>query len=123
MTMGGMWALLPIKETTQAKQRLAGVLSPDLRRQLALTMAEEVLAALSAVPALAGVAVITVDRAVGALAKRYGARILSEGARDGHTGAVRSAVNVLAGEGVSAVLQVPGDIPLITPAEVETVMA
>ena len=48
-----MWALLPLKRFSSAKQRLAGVLTPTERRALVLAMASDVLATLAAVSALA----------------------------------------------------------------------
>jgi 2-phospho-L-lactate guanylyltransferase len=122
MTTASVWAVLPIKDTAEAKQRLARALAPELRRQLALTMAEDVLAVLSEAFCLAGIAVVTIDETAEALARRYGARVLTDGARDGHTGAVRAAIKTLAQEGAAAILQVPADIPLITPGEVEAVV-
>jgi 2-phospho-L-lactate guanylyltransferase len=122
MTSPGVWAVLPIKDTAQAKQRLARALPTEMRQQLALAMAEDVLAALSSASCLAGIAVVTIDERAAALARRYGARVLTDGARDGHTGAVRAAVRTLTREGAAAILQVPGDIPLITPHEVEAVV-
>lgn len=118
-----VWAVLPVKEVTNAKQRLAGALAADLRRDLALTMAEDVLSALAAASGLRGIAVVTIDPAVERLARRYGARVLTDGARDGHTGAVRAAANVLALEGAGAMLQVPGDIPLITADEIAVLLS
>lgn len=118
-----IWAVVPIKDTAAAKQRLSDAAPADFRRALALAMAEDVLAALAAARGLAGVIVVTVDPAAAALAARYGARCQQEGARDGHTGAVTAAGRMLAAEGRSAMLTMPGDIPLVTAAEVEAVIA
>ena len=71
-------AAVPVKETTDAKQRLAGVLPGVRRQQLALAMLEDVLAALVRVPELAGILVVTADRAAASLAARHGAHILAE---------------------------------------------
>ena len=57
---------------------------------------------MSAVQALAGILVVTVDPVATSLAGRYGARIVTDGARDGHTGAVTAAARVLAREGRAA---------------------
>ena len=50
-------------------------------------MLEDVLAALAEAP-LAGIMVNTLDPVATELARRYGARVVTDGARDGHTGAV-----------------------------------
>ncbi len=113
-----MWAVVPVKELDRAKERLSPVLPPERRRALMLAMLEDVLAALAATPDLGGLTVVTVDAAARRLAERYGARIIEIGARDGHSGAVAAAARLLAAEGCSGMLTVPGDIPLVTPAEI-----
>jgi 2-phospho-L-lactate guanylyltransferase len=115
-------AVIPVKETTDAKQRLADVLPGVRRQQLALAMLEDVLTAVARVPELAGMLVVTADGAAAALAARYGARVLVDGARDGHTGAATAAARRLAIEG-SAMLQLPGDIPLVEPADISRIIA
>lgn len=118
-----VWAVVPVKERDQAKERLAARIPPELRRGLALAMLEDVLAALSAAPGLAGLAVVTVDFEAGRLARRYDARILTDGARDGHTGAVAAAARLLGAEGRAGMLTLPGDIPLVTPNEIGQILA
>jgi 2-phospho-L-lactate guanylyltransferase len=88
-----------------------------------LAMLEDVLAALAAAPDLAGVLVVTVDPQAGRLARRYGARLVESGARDGHTGAVAAAARLLAAEGRAGMLTLPGDVPLVTPAEIAELIA
>jgi 2-phospho-L-lactate guanylyltransferase len=114
----GVWAVVPVKELDWAKERLAPVLPPEMRQALMLAMFEDVLAALTAAPGLAGLAVVTVDEAARRLATRYGARIMEIGARDGHTGAVTAAARLLDEEGCRGMLTLPGDIPLVTAAEI-----
>ena len=121
--MGDIWAVVPIKEIEGAKQRLASLLTPAQRRELAAVMAEEVLASLAAVTALAGIVVVTLDPQATQLAQRIGARVLTDGARDGHTGAVTAAVRLLAREGRGGMMTMPGDIPRATADEVATVLA
>lgn len=118
-----VWAVVPVKELDQAKQRLAALLSPELRRALMLAMLDDVLAALAATPGLAGLAVVTIDPAADRLAASYGARVIEAGARDGHTGAVVSAARLLSAEGCPGMLTVPGDIPLAGPAELAELLA
>ena len=119
--MTEVWAAVPVKEFAGAKQRLSPQLSPEQRQVLAATMVEDVLAALAGAR-LAGIMVNTRDPAATALAQRYGARVVDEGARDGHTGAVAAMGRILAAEG-RAMLTMPGDIPRVTSAEVDAVLA
>lgn len=120
--MSQVWAAVPVKEFTGAKQRLAALLTPEQRETLAATMLEDVLAALAGSTRLAGILVNTVDPRAAALASRYGARVVTHGARDGHTGAVMGMARVLAAEG-HAMLTMPGDIPRVTAAEINAVVS
>jgi 2-phospho-L-lactate guanylyltransferase len=117
------WAIVPVKELDRAKERLASVLSTELRQALMLAMLEDVLSAFAATPGLAGLAVVTVDPAARSMATGYGARVIEAGARDGHTGAVAAAAGFLAAEGHLGMLTVPGDVPLITAAEISQLLA
>ena len=115
-----IWAAVPVKEFAGAKQRLATLLRATRRQALAAAMLEDVLAALAEAP-LAGIMVNTVDPLATDLARRYGARIITDGARDGHTGAVAAMARILAAEGHD-MLTVPGDIPRVTAAEIAAVI-
>ena len=119
-----IWAVIPVKETAAAKERLADAVPRHLRPGLALAMLEDVLAAVAAqARGLAGIAVVTLDPAVQALAQRYGARILTDDARGGHTAAVAAAARTLAAEGRAGMLQMPGDIPLVSADEISLLLA
>ena len=118
-----LWAVLPVKEMAGSKQRLSPLLSPGERVALMRVMVGEVLGALLGARGLAGVAVVTLDDWTTAEARRRGARVITAGARDGHTGSVTAAAQVLAAEGATGVLTMPGDIPAVTAAEVEALVA
>ncbi|MCA3362293.1 MAG: 2-phospho-L-lactate guanylyltransferase [Roseomonas sp.] len=117
------WVILPVKEMVGAKQRLAPLLSPEERMALMQMMLRDVLAALSAAQGLAGIAVVTLDPWAQALAGAHGARIITEAAREGHTGAVSAAASMLQAEGVAAILTLPGDIPAAQTLEIEALIA
>jgi 2-phospho-L-lactate guanylyltransferase len=116
-----IWAAVPVKEFVGAKQRLAALLTPQQRQALAAAMLEDVLAALAATP-LAGIMVNTADPVATGLARRYGALVVTDGARDGHTGAVMAMARILDAEGRAGMLTVPGDIPRVTSAEIAAVI-
>jgi 2-phospho-L-lactate guanylyltransferase len=118
-----LWAVVPVKEADRAKERLAVLLPPGIRQALALAMLNDVLSALAAASGLAGIIVVTVDRQARRLALRYGARILEDGARDGHTGAVTGAARRLVAEGQAGMLTLPGDVPLVTADEIRRIIA
>ncbi|HVZ09485.1 2-phospho-L-lactate guanylyltransferase [Rhodopila sp.] len=117
-----VWAAVPVKQFTGAKTRTGSVLSQAQREKLAATMVEDVLSALAGATRLAGILVNTVDPVAVALADRYGARVVTEGALDGHTGAVNGMARILTAEGRGALLTVPGDIPRVTSAEIDIVV-
>jgi len=117
-----LWAVVPVKERDAAKERLASILGPELRQALALAMLQDVLAAVTATPGVAGLLVVTLDREAGRLARSYGARLIEEGARNGHTGAVAAAVRLLIADGRAGMLTLPGDIPLVTPTELAQIL-
>ena len=121
--MSDVWAVVPVKELAGAKHRLSSCLSPDERRALATIMLEDVLDAVSAVRQLAGMLVVTVDPVASSLASRYGARVVKEAAREGHTGAVAAAQRRLAREGESGMMAMPGDIPGLSSAEIAATLA
>jgi 2-phospho-L-lactate/phosphoenolpyruvate guanylyltransferase len=118
-----IWAVVPVKELDRAKERLAPLLPPALRRALMMAMLEDVLSALAATEGLVGLAIVTVEPEARRLAEKYGARIIEIGARDGHTGAVAAAAQILAAEGTHGMLTVPGDIPLATTDEITQLLA
>jgi 2-phospho-L-lactate guanylyltransferase len=118
-----LWAVVPVKELDRAKERLAAELPPRLRRALMLAMLEDVLATVAAATGLAGLVVVTIDPAVRRLAASYGCRIIENGARDGHTGAVAAAARMLAEERRAGMLAIPGDVPLVTSGEVEQLLS
>jgi 2-phospho-L-lactate/phosphoenolpyruvate guanylyltransferase len=120
--MSEVWAAVPVKEFAGAKQRLSVLLTAAQRERLAATMLEDVLAALAGANRLGGILVNTVDLHATDLASRYGARVVTEAARGGHTGAVNGMGRLLTAEG-HAMLTMPGDIPLVTPDEVDAVVA
>lgn len=119
---GKFCAVVPFKGTAQAKQRLAPVLSSAQRQDLAFAMLRDVLQALTAVPELAGILLVSVDPAAAALAAKFGAQVSSAQASAGHTAAVMGAAHQLAGEHLG-LLTVPGDIPLVEAHDIRELLA
>jgi 2-phospho-L-lactate guanylyltransferase len=117
-----IWAVVPIKDVMKAKQRLGDFVPANLRPALSLVMCEDVLSALAAVDELAGILVVTADPSAVTLAHKYGARIYSDEAHGGHTAVVAATARFLVAEGRGGMLQIPGDIPLVTPQEIITLL-
>jgi coenzyme F420-0:L-glutamate ligase/coenzyme F420-1:gamma-L-glutamate ligase len=114
-------AVVPAKEFTVAKQRLADALPPPARAALARAMLEDVLAALAAGP-IDRIVVVTPDAEVGAVADRWGAFVVREGESRGHTAAVARGVALCQEWGANVMLTVPGDLPCLTADEVRRIL-
>jgi len=122
MPASGLWAVMPIKDMENAKQRLVPALAPDERRTLFAAMVEDVLVALVQSRLLSGIVVVTRDRQAIDLAGRYGARSLIEPENAGHTAASRFGAATLASEGAVGMIQIPGDLPALTAADIDAVL-
>ena len=122
MDRSGLWVVVPVRYLPDAKQRLAGVLSARERQELARAMLEDVLSALAAGAGLAGILLVTREPEARHLAGRYGARVLVEEANRGHTAASSLGARTLAHEGAPGMVQVPADIPLVTPDDIAALL-
>ena len=115
-------AVLPIKQLENAKQRLSGLLDADERRQLFTCMVEDVLTAVEACPQVHRIVVVTDDAAVGQLAGGFGAEVRPEPRVAGLNEAVTETARQLSAEGVSTMLFLPGDVPLVSADELDVVL-
>jgi 2-phospho-L-lactate guanylyltransferase len=119
-------AVVPVKELSLAKERLAPLLSPDERRELARAMLRDVLTALVSTPALDRVYVVGVDAEALALAARIGAEVLVEppglaGLNIALEWARRTILE--AAEQPGALLVTPADVPAIARGDVEAFLS
>ena len=85
-------------------------------------MVEDVLTTVEACTLLDEIIVVTDDDVVAELALGFGAEILSEPEDPGLIPAVTKAARYLADNGVDIMLFLPGDVPLVTPEELEIVL-
>jgi 2-phospho-L-lactate/phosphoenolpyruvate guanylyltransferase len=122
VTRSGLWAVVPVKNMADAKQRLGGVLGARERQALFGAMLEDVLGALAASDGLAGILIVTRDPEAQRLAARYGARVLVEAENRGHTSAVSLGAHALTQEGALGMLQLPADIPLVRPEDIAALL-
>ena len=118
MERSGLWVVMPVKDLPDAKQRLGAVLDARERQELFRAMLEDVLSALAASTGLAGLLLVTRDPQARRLATRYGARVLVEDESRGHTAASSLGARTLAREGIAGMVQLPADIPLVTPEDI-----
>jgi 2-phospho-L-lactate guanylyltransferase len=115
-------AILPIKSLTGAKQRLAGQLAPGPRRALAEAMYSDVVTALRRSQAVQAMLVVSSDHIAQRIAGGHGADVL-EDAGVGHSEAAALGITYAIEHGAARVLLVPGDCPLLSPAELDELIA
>jgi len=118
-----IFALLPVKAPSNAKQRLSGLLTPDQREQLARLMYEEVLEKLCSARGLDRVVVVTSDATSANHARRAGALVFEEQEQRGHSHSADAAARKAMSLGALTVLLAPIDVPLVTAAEIEELAA
>jgi 2-phospho-L-lactate/phosphoenolpyruvate guanylyltransferase len=114
-----VWAVVLVKPFRLAKQRLSSVLDVSERSELARVMLEDVLTAVDACERLAGVIVVTADRAAAAVARRHEAIVLMETAANGMNAAVTRVVKYLTGSLEAGMVVVPSDLPHVSAADIE----
>jgi 2-phospho-L-lactate guanylyltransferase len=112
--------LVPVKNLKNAKQRLAPVLECRARQQLAEAMLSDTLAALA--QSGAEVSLVTSDPRAIELAEIHGFDVIADEADLSETDAVAVATELLIARGVESTLVVPGDVPLITAAELGSIL-
>ena len=118
-----IFALLPVKAPAQAKRRLSTLFSPEEREPLARVMFDEVLQVLLAARGLDRVVVASSDADILRCAAAAGASTLAEASQDGHSRSADWAARKCLQWGASSLLLVPTDVPLLTAAEIEAVLA
>jgi 2-phospho-L-lactate guanylyltransferase len=115
--------LVPVKNLSAAKQRLAAVLDQPARTELAQTMLHDVVAALAAWRRRPACALVTSDPFALGLAREYDFEIIPDPANPGETGAIEMATNLCVTRGIDSTLVIPADIPLIQASELDEILA
>jgi 2-phospho-L-lactate/phosphoenolpyruvate guanylyltransferase len=114
--------LVPVKNTASAKQRLAGMLSQELRTELALAMLHDVLSTLREWKRRPPVGVVSGDSYACKLAEEYGFEVIPDLENTGETGAIEMATQVCLDRGEENTLVIPGDIPLMRAWELDEIV-
>ena len=117
------YVVIPAKDFHGAKQRLAGLLQPHERSTLARATLTDTLTACAQATGLAGIGVVTCDREVAGLAESLHAEVLWEANARGQSEAVARGGRECRQRGIPSMLTMPGDIPLLTTADVEELAA
>jgi 2-phospho-L-lactate/phosphoenolpyruvate guanylyltransferase len=114
--------LIPVKNLSGAKQRLADILDQPSRTKLAQAMLHDVASAVHEWEQRPPVALVSSDPFAMQLANEYGFEIIPDPANPGETGAIEMATRLCAERGADFTLVIPADIPLIQACELEAII-
>jgi 2-phospho-L-lactate guanylyltransferase len=114
--------LVPVKNLSGAKQRLASLLDQPSRTALAQAMLHDVLSSLAAWNHRPPVAVVSSDPFAVELARQYKFEIIPDPENPGETGAIEMATRICVERAVANTLIIPADIPLMQAWELEEIL-
>lgn len=112
--------VIAVKRLSAAKTRLAPVFSADTREAVVLAMLVDTIVAVSELPALASVTVVTPDQDATAAAAELGARVIVDPTPAGHPDPLNNAITIAEAEvrrEVPNVVVLQGDLPALQTRE------
>lgn len=118
----GVFALVPVKDPTLGKSRLAGVLDAPGRLALNRRLADRTFECCAAAFGPAATVVVTAAEAVAAEASARGLAIVSEPLPGDLNAALALAARHAIGQGARALVVVPVDLVLLTPQALRSVV-
>ena len=110
--------IVPLKAIKKSKTRLSRLRLED-RAKLTRAMLRNVLVALGKARGISDVTVVSGDRTVSRIARRYGAKFLWEGRRPGLNEAVKLAIAKLEQGETGAAMIIHADLPLLTSQDID----
>ena|SRR5262245_7384097 len=116
------YILIPVKDLSLAKKRLAPLLSQEERMRLALAMIEMTFAAAAKVQTIDRIAVVTNYLPAMVFAEKYGMEVIEESNQTSESASIDFASLEVKKRGGTAVLRLPIDLPLMTTGDIETVL-
>jgi 2-phospho-L-lactate guanylyltransferase len=117
-----LWAIVPVKPLRRGKSRLADVLTNEERTDLNRKLLENTMGALSGLPEIEHVLVVSRDTEALAMARDLGARTVLENGRSDLNIALARATVVAKTYVTRGVLILPVDLPLITSEDVQAML-
>ena len=117
-----MWAVIPVKQISQAKQRLSPFLSTEERRDFFSAMLEDVLSIMVKIDFFKKIILATNCPHAISIAGRHGITHFETGPDDGLNQAAGETVNHLLENGIRDMFLIPADIPLITEEEINSIL-
>src|ERR1700730_14784219 len=118
-----IFALLPVKILSNAKQRLAGRLTAAQRETLARKMYEQTLATLLLAKGIDRVVVVTSDPDAAQHARRSNVLVFEESEQLSHSASADAACKRAIRAGATTALLVPIDVPTASPEDFERLAA
>ena len=114
--------LVPVKNLSGAKQRLAALFDQPTRTELAQAMLLDVLETLGTWTDRPEVAIVSSDPFALQLAGHFCFSVIPDDANRSQTDAIEMATRYCEDQGVDSTLVIPGDIPLIQSRELEKIL-
>src|ERR1017187_9767296 len=114
--------LIPVKNLTNAKQRLGEALDQPQRSQLVEAMLRDVMTAAAGVTDRLDVFLVTEDARAQAMAKEFNFGVIEDTRNESETAAIEMATAWCEHRQYDTTVVVPGDIPLIAAAELHSVL-
>lgn len=115
--------LIPVKDPTHAKTRLAGLLSEDERQRLALSMFEDVSRAAANARKPDRVVLVTNFGPAVEHGCKLGWDILLEESQISESASIDWASRVLGERGFESVMRLPADLPLVRAEDIDALLA
>lgn len=114
--------LVPCKRLDRAKTRLAGRLSAPVRARLAEYMLRDVLVAVQQCTHVGRTVLLSDDPRIALIGKRHRISCLADAPAGGLCQSILQATQTLSTDGLPNILILPGDIPTVTPTEIDTLI-
>jgi len=114
--------LIPVKDLTNAKQRLGAALDQSRRSRLAEAMLRDVMLAAAGVRSRIDIALVTGDQRAKELADEVGFLVIEDTRNESETAAVEMATSWSEAQGYDTTIVIPGDIPLARAEELQQVL-
>jgi 2-phospho-L-lactate/phosphoenolpyruvate guanylyltransferase len=115
--------LLPVKDLNNAKKRLMGVLTPEERFELAEAMLRDTIRAVQGVTRAEKIFVVTNYKPAMRLAESNGWEVLQEEQQISESDSVDAASRVCELRGVTGLLRVPLDVPMVQASDIDDLLA
>jgi len=115
--------LLPVKDLNNAKKRLVGVLTPEERFGLAEAMLADTIRAVRGVELAEKIFVATNYEPAIRIAQENGWQVLREEQQISESDSVDTASRICEDRGVTALLRLPLDVPLVQASDIDELLA